>query len=49
LPVQLTPTKADAHSKLKKLLGEHAERLSGKTLEHFLDTLNMLKKEDSEN
>ena len=48
LPVELIPSAKEAHAKLKKLLGEHSDHLSQKTLGHFLDTLNLLKKESSE-
>ena len=37
-----------AHADLKKLLGQHSEHISGKTLGVFLDTLNRLKKGSSE-
>jgi hypothetical protein len=45
------PSKAHvqkAHEDLKALLAEHSENLSGRTLGVFLDTLNTLKKGDSE-
>lgn len=48
LRVRPVPTRKEAHTKLKTLLGEHSEHMSEKTLGHFLDTLNLLKKTDSE-
>ena len=44
LPVQLIPSAKEAHAKLKTLVGEHSEHVSGETLGAFLETLNRLKK-----
>jgi hypothetical protein len=51
LPVEPIPAKAHvqkAHADLKKLLSEHSNHISERTLGVFLDTLNRIKEADSE-